>query len=277
MGPGKKLQSEQRGVASGFGDIASMVTGFGKQLTELGMPALKKATEYYTTLASGDPQAIATAVAPATQQITSASEQAKKNIEMQTPRGGAQRLGKEYADIQAAGQIGNLTTQAFTSAPAALAQLGQGQIGLSINEIANAIAAMGGQGEQLGAIGAQKAAGKEATMGFLGDLVGGLAFGLGGKEGGGGSSSGGGGSAEGVLVGGCWIAEAVYGTEDPRTYLVRYWLNTEFMQTTVGAIVMGLYQLVGRPVASLVRRSRWLREAFKPLFDLALERAKEEL
>ena len=183
MGPGKKIQREQRGVATEFGDIASMVKGFGKQLFDVGMPSIKKATDYYSTLASGDPQAIATAVAPATQQITAASEQAKQNIELQTPRGGAQRLGKEYADIQAAGEVGKLTTQAFTSAPAALAQIGQGTLGLSINEIANAIAALGGKGGQLSDIGAQKAAGKEALMSSLGGIAGGIGAGYGASAG----------------------------------------------------------------------------------------------
>jgi hypothetical protein len=74
---------------------------------------------------------------------------------------------------------------------------------------------------------------------------------------------------------GCWIAAAVYnGWEDPRTIDVRRWLNTEFTKTLTGRVVMAAYMAIGREVAWFVKRSSLLRRAFKPLFDLALAKAR---
>ena len=73
---------------------------------------------------------------------------------------------------------------------------------------------------------------------------------------------------------GCWIASAVYGGEsDPRTHIVREYLNGPFRESAIGDAVMNLYLKIGRQVAWFVRRSSWLRAAFKPLFDIALRKA----
>lgn len=81
------------------------------------------------------------------------------------------------------------------------------------------------------------------------------------------------GSAAGGALKGCWIAEAIYGTDDPRTHLLRFWLNGEFSETRTGAAVMAAYRGIGIPVAWLARHSRTVRNALKPLFDVALRRA----
>ncbi len=81
------------------------------------------------------------------------------------------------------------------------------------------------------------------------------------------------GAASGFKLPGCWIAEAIYGVEDPRTHLIRAWLNGPFRETGFGDWIMRLYLTIGRPVAWLVKRSSVLRKAFKPLFDLALRKA----
>lgn len=72
---------------------------------------------------------------------------------------------------------------------------------------------------------------------------------------------------------GCWIAEAIYGIEDPRTHTVRAWLNGPFRETWTGNAVMGVYLAIGRQVAWVARRSSLLRAALKPLFDAALRKA----
>ncbi len=78
-----------------------------------------------------------------------------------------------------------------------------------------------------------------------------------------------------AALGGCWIAEAIYGIEDPRTALSRAWLNGPFLQTSIGPAVMWLYLRIGRAVASVVRKSGILRSILKPLFDVAVRRACE--
>ncbi len=83
-------------------------------------------------------------------------------------------------------------------------------------------------------------------------------------------------AAGGYLEGkGCWIAEAIYGIDNPRTHLVRAWLNGPFKQTVLGSAVMWTYVKIGRHVASVVRRSNVLRRVLEPLFDLALGKAVE--
>lgn len=75
----------------------------------------------------------------------------------------------------------------------------------------------------------------------------------------------------------CWIAEAIYGTDDLRTRLLRGWLNGPYQETHLGRPVMFLYWKIGRQVAWLARRSAFLRSALKPLFEQALVKAKASL
>ena len=168
MGPSKKVKQQQFDIAEGQLDIARTGEAREEKLFGTTFPGLDIAEKYYQSLASGDPDEIFRAIAPATEQITSASEQAKERIRTTMPRGGESRLAQEYADIGAAGQVGNLATKAYTSAFPALASLATSGIGLSINEMANAIASMAGAGETTGRIGDQQAAGKAALMEGLG-------------------------------------------------------------------------------------------------------------
>lgn len=73
---------------------------------------------------------------------------------------------------------------------------------------------------------------------------------------------------------GCWIAEAIYGADDPRTHLVRAWLNGPFRMTTFGNFVMAMYLTFGKSIAFFVRRFAPLRWMLKPLFDVALQKAE---
>jgi len=92
-----------------------------------------------------------------------------------------------------------------------------------------------------------------------------------------GTSWGFGGGVSAGIPGVCWIAEAIYGTLDPRTHIARAWINGTFRQTTIGAPVVWVYSKIGRKVAQFVKRSSLLRSAFKPLFDKAVTRGMIEL
>lgn len=76
--------------------------------------------------------------------------------------------------------------------------------------------------------------------------------------------------AWGAAAKGCWIAEAIYGVDDPRTHLVRAWLNGPFKATKIGSIVMKLYLKYGERIAEKVKKSKTLKAVLKPLFDMAL-------
>lgn len=65
----------------------------------------------------------------------------------------------------------------------------------------------------------------------------------------------------------CWIAEALYGADDPRTILLRSWLTAIHDARQRGWMFVELYRRCGPTVASLIRNGRLRRGAFLPLFD----------
>lgn len=71
----------------------------------------------------------------------------------------------------------------------------------------------------------------------------------------------------------CWIAEVLYGTDDPRTHLLRSWLTQVYVGTLAGSIVVRMYMAYGHQIARLARRSSRLRGILRLLFDAALTRA----
>lgn len=75
---------------------------------------------------------------------------------------------------------------------------------------------------------------------------------------------------------GCWIAAEIYGGWlNPRTVIVRNWLNREFKKSIVGRMTMSLYLRFGERTARVIRRHPALKRMFRPLFDLALQKAVE--
>jgi hypothetical protein len=75
----------------------------------------------------------------------------------------------------------------------------------------------------------------------------------------------------------CWIAEALYGVDAPRTQLVRRWLTQSHERGVLWArIVVPLYARHGRAVAQGVRRSPIVAGLFRPVFDAAVRRASRD-
>jgi hypothetical protein len=52
-----------------------------------------------------------------------------------------------------------------------------------------------------------------------------------------------------ALTKGCWVAESVYGTDDPRTHIMRSWVNREMGETWRGKVVRTFYFIFGRLIA----------------------------
>ena len=71
----------------------------------------------------------------------------------------------------------------------------------------------------------------------------------------------------------CWIAEVLFGADDPRTHLLRMWLVDVYSKTAIGSIVVALYKLFGRELSVLVRRSSLLRGILRPLFEAGVVKA----
>jgi len=90
------------------------------------------------------------------------------------------------------------------------------------------------------------------------------------------SGSGGSGDSGGTagMTKQCWIAEALYGVDAPRTQLVRAWLTECYdLHVSWARAVVPLYRRFGQTVAGAVRHSTCVERVFRPVFDYAVQRA----
>lgn len=71
----------------------------------------------------------------------------------------------------------------------------------------------------------------------------------------------------------CWIAEQLYGVDDPRTWLLRAWLGHVYDDRGRGWQFVALYQKFGRATARLIARGYLPRAPFYAVFDALLESA----
>lgn len=212
------------------------------------------AESFYTSLASGDPTKIQQASAPATEAIAKNFENEKKAIGNEMPRGGARDLALQEADISKAGAIGGTEANAFLGSFPALASLAGQGVGLSINEVTQALSALGGASSSNQAFGQMQGTGKAQTLGFLGGLGQSAAVGA------------------GTAIG-CWIAESVYGKNSLHTVRLRVWLNQVYGKTRTGRVVMWFYLRFGKFVARQVEKRSWVRRLFTRVFTYADRKA----
>lgn len=152
--------------------IEQQQQGISNQLFKESNPGFMQAENYYSQLASGNPNQIFSAIAPAVGQINTASQGASQQIAQNLPRGGVEQMAQANLQQQRAGQVGNLATQAYTSSFPALGALSQGGMGLAANDIANAISAGSVASGSNQAVMQANAAGKGSTLGFAGSLAG---------------------------------------------------------------------------------------------------------
>lgn len=189
MGSGKgggvpsNVSDAQAGLANQLTSLMSQEQGQSQQLFNLSMPGLEQATQWYQSLASGSPTAIATAISPATQQIAQQSTGAIQNILQNTPAGGERNLALQQVDVNRGAQVGSLATQGYTSAFPALAQLGGHGISLGQGAAGTAVSAGQAAGQQWGNIAQQDIEQKGASLGAFGGLTSSL-FGAAGAAGG---------------------------------------------------------------------------------------------
>ena len=92
---------------------------------------------------------------------------------------------------------------------------------------------------------------------------------------GGGGTTGDGGATHTKVA--CWIAEALYGIDAPRTHLVRAWLRESYEHRERWALfVVPVYRRFGQSVARLVRSNSIAQRVFRPLFDRAVSCAHRD-
>jgi len=71
----------------------------------------------------------------------------------------------------------------------------------------------------------------------------------------------------------CWIAEALYGSDDPRTHLLRAWLSVVYDERRPGWAFVVLYRVLGRSTARLISAGMLPRQLFQTLFDALVDKA----
>jgi len=71
----------------------------------------------------------------------------------------------------------------------------------------------------------------------------------------------------------CWIAEVLYGVDDPRTLVLRSWLSSIYDERHPAWPFVWLYRTFGRATANLIARGILPRRLFRPLFDVLVEKA----
>jgi hypothetical protein len=65
----------------------------------------------------------------------------------------------------------------------------------------------------------------------------------------------------------CWIAEALYGADDPRTIILRSWMLRAYAERRGWWFLIVVYKALGPTIASLIRREWVPRGVLLPLFD----------
>ncbi len=246
-------EQAQNALAGQMAATGAQETQEGSTLFNLALPGLQQAEGYYGKLASGDPNALARANAPAVQAITQASDSAKKNIVQDNPRGGERNLALEEADLSKGAQVSQLETGSYTSSFGSLAGLGGQNVGQGLQGQSSGVQGMNAAANQYGQIQQINAENKAQTMGGVSGLAGtALEF-----------------------AGLCWIAEAIWKAGDRRTEMVRYWLRNVYSKTVIGNIFCRLYLRYGQRVAAMVREYQAVRFAVTPLFNRFLLAAQE--
>jgi len=186
---GANINPEQTALAqdaTALTQIAQQQNARGGQLFSEAFPGFQQAEQFYTTLSSGDPNAIARATAPATQQIDTATAAAKKNILQNGPAGGQTNLALQEADVSRGAEVGGVASQGYLGSFNALAALAGQGVGESISSTGAAISGLGESSQTSSSSAGLQLQNKQlqdqekgSTLGALSSLGGSLAEGAG--------------------------------------------------------------------------------------------------
>ena len=165
-------EQAQDALAQQMAATGATETAQGSTLFNLALPGLQQSEAYYGKLASGDPNALARANAPAIQSITQSNNSAKQNIIQDNPRGGERNLALEEADLSKGAQIGQLETGSYTSSFGSLAGLGGQNVGQGTAAASAGLQGMNAAANQYGQLQQLNNEQKSSQLGALAGLVG---------------------------------------------------------------------------------------------------------
>jgi hypothetical protein len=169
------VQQGELANSTALTQIAQQQAANSQQLFNLTEPGLASAENFYGNISTGDPYAIARAIAPATQQIATATAGAKQNIMQNAPAGGEKALALEQADVSQGAQVGQAATGSYLNSFNALAQLAGQGVGESISAAGTGISGFSSANQGLGQLGQLQIQQKGAQLGALTSLGGDVA------------------------------------------------------------------------------------------------------
>lgn len=268
IGVSSDVTSGEQSAINALVGIAGKQQNEASQLFSLGLPAETAATNYYETLASGDPAAIARATAPAAQQINQATTSANQNILQNAPAGGEKNLAIEQNQVNQGAEIGKVASQGYLGSFGALGQLGSQTTGQSAQAVSQALSGLGAGLSGYGQVGNQQLQSQQLQVQEKGEQLGfwGSLAGAGGQAGG---------ALGGAAILACWCAAELFnGWFDPRTVLVRRWVNFDLPQSWIGRRLHALYLRFGQRLAVRIRTDMVTRRAVMFVFNRALAAAR---
>jgi len=163
----QQAEQAQLGVSQQEASLLGTLNTEAQQLFGETTPGLTTAENFYTALASGDPNKIAQALAPSLQQVGPQYEAAKRNIMATTPAGGALQLALAELPISEAQTTAGLTASAVAGAPAELATLAMRGV-QGTTALTGAATSAGGLSVSASQAAAEEAAQQKATtMGLI--------------------------------------------------------------------------------------------------------------
>jgi hypothetical protein len=246
------VKQSELGIAQQSVDIAKQQQANSQQEFNTAFPGFQQAENYYSKLATGDPAAISRAIAPAAQQIDAQSTATAQRIDQDSPRGGAKNLALEENQINKGAQIGQLASQGYLSSFQNLAGLAGQGVGESTSSAGTALSGLSNAGNQYSNVAQQQAEGKATQLGFISSLAGSGA----------------------ELAGMCWIAVALWGENDLRTIIVRYYFNCILTEHWFGKHICAVYRKYGTYIARKVEASERWHKYFEKLFTRIYLRAE---
>jgi hypothetical protein len=176
--PSEKIAQQETTLAGKQGQVMDTELARSGEDRERALKLIQPATDFYSGITSGDQSKITAAAAPIFTKIADESSAARERIYSEVPRGAGQDFAlaqvEQHKANTAAGAVGNVFQGAFDK----LAGIGEGMGQFSLQELGAALRggegasqSLFGAGQTRGQVMQAQAAKKQATMGFLGDVV----------------------------------------------------------------------------------------------------------
>ena len=253
-GEDESLQASQANLADVMSATGQQSAKEGSTLFNMALPGLEKAESYYGKLASGDPNALARANAPAIQSITGQSNEQLKNIMQNSPRGGARDLAISDAELSKGAQISNLTTGSYTNSFGSLANLGGQNVSQGNQATSTGLQGMNAASNQYGQMQQINNEQKATELGYDTSIEGTLTSGLSSK---------------------CWVAAELFdGWYSHETVLIRKYLHDYVSRHWLGKWFDLAYGRYGKFWAKYIKTHRCWRWIALQVFSGFLRHAR---